>query len=128
MVSFQQKRGFKNIIQSRPVLVLLLILMVFFAYGVVGFMNKMWATEQNRKMAELRLNDLRVMKNKLSLDILKLNTESGMEESIRDKFGLAKEGEGLIVIVDGKNNKSTSVEKDPVDFWTGLFFWKNWFN
>jgi len=103
MKSFQQKRGWKNIVQSRPVLVLLGVLVFIFAYGLVGFMGKMQVTIENRKIAENKVIELQTEKDKLSSDISKLKTNSGVEESIRDKFGLAKEGEGEIVIVDDKN-------------------------
>jgi hypothetical protein len=103
MKSFQKKRGFRNIMQSRPVLGLLGILLFIFTFGLIGFMGKMQITIENRKIAENKVTELQAMKDKLSSDISKLKTDSGVEESIRDKFGLAKEGEGEIVIVDDKN-------------------------
>ena len=126
MKSFQPKRGFRNIVYSRPVLVILGVLLIFFVWGVVGFMGKMTITTENKKIAENRVLDLQKEKVKLSSDIAKLKTDSGVEESIRDKFGLAKEGEGLIVVEDDKN--STVVpKKDSGGFFSFLFFWKNWF-
>ena len=103
MKNFQKKRGWKNIIQSRPVLVFLGILVFIFTFGLIGFMGKMQVTIENRKIAENKVTELQTEKDKLSSDISKLKTDSGVEESIRNKFGLAKEGEGEIVIVDDKN-------------------------
>jgi len=126
MRSFQQKRGFKNIVYSRPVLAVLLLLVVIFAWSVVGFMGKMQATIENRKIAENKIVELEKQKEQLSSDIAKLKTEGGVEESIRDKFGLAKEGEGEIVIVEDKNLLSAPVPASS-GFFPFLFFWKNWF-
>lgn len=111
---------------SRPILAILVILVIFFAWGVVGFMRKMVITIENRKITEDRVVELRKEKEKLSTGIAKLETEGGVEESIRDKFGLAKEGEGLIVVVDDKN-KVEVLKEDSGGFLSSLMFWKNWF-
>ncbi len=126
MRSFQQKGGFRNILQSRPVLALLVFFVVIFGYTVVGFMVKMIVTEQNRKVAEIKVADLKKMKERLGADISKLNTGGGVEESIRGKFGLAKEGERLIVVIDNKSNVEVQ-EEESGGFIESLFFWKNWF-
>lgn len=123
MKSFQPKRGFRNIIHSRPVLALLGILLLVFAWGVIGFMGKMVATVENRKIAENKVAQLEQEKEKLSSDIAKLKTDAGVEESIREKFGLAKEGEGEIVIVEDKNPPKASDSHSK-----GFFsFFMNWF-
>lgn len=65
-------------------------------------MGKMQITTENRKIAENKVTELEKEKEKLSTDISKLKTENGVEESIREKFPVAKEGENVIVIVDDK--------------------------
>ena len=86
-------------------------------------MNKMSVTRENRKIAENKVAQLEKEKEKLASDINKLKSQNGIEENIRDKFGLAKEGEGLIVILDDKNTAETSKENSG-----GFFsFLKNWF-
>ena len=123
MRNFQRKRGLRNIMYSRPVLVLLSILVLFFAWGVINFTGKMEVTRENRKIAENKVAQLEKEKEKLSSDIAKLNSPSGVEESIRLKFGLAKEGEDLIVVVEDKNPPPA---KDASS--GGFFsFFKNWF-
>ncbi|OGI95703.1 hypothetical protein A2917_00055 [Candidatus Nomurabacteria bacterium RIFCSPLOWO2_01_FULL_42_17] len=126
MKSFQRKRGWRNILQSRPVLVFLGIVVSIFAWAVFGFMGKMQMTIKNRALAENKVAQLSKEKEKLSSDIAKLSTDSGVEESIREKFGLAKEGEGVIVVVEDKNQVEVR-EEDSGGFFSFLFFWKNWF-
>ena len=126
MRNFQKKRGWTNILQSKPVLVFLGILLLAFAWGVIGFMKKMEATRENMDIAESKVVQLQKEKEKLSSDIAKLKTESGVEESIRDKFGLAKDGEGLIVVVEDKS-KPEAPKQESGGFFSFLFFWKNWF-
>src|SRR3989344_5577560 len=110
MKNFQQRRRFRNIMHSRPVLVFLVILLLIFAWSLLGFMGKMKITKENRKVAESKLMELEKQKENLSSEIAKLNTELGKEESIRERFPVAKEGEGVIVIIEDKN-ESTAKSK-----------------
>lgn len=126
MRNFQQKRGWRNILHSKPVLALLGILVLFFAFGVISFMGKMQLTIENKNIAENKLTELEKEKVKLSADISELNTQSGVEKSIREKFGLAKEGEGVIVVIDDKNTAKIP-KQESGGFFSFLFFWRNWF-
>jgi len=60
-------------------------------------------TIKNRKLAEAKVAELEAQKTKFESDIAKLSTDEGKEESIRERFPVAKAGEGLIVVVDDKN-------------------------
>jgi len=111
---------------SKPVLGLLGVVVLIFASGVIGFMGKMRTTIENRKVAENKLAQLETEKDRLSSEVAKLKSQDGIEESIREKFGLAKEGEGMIMIVDDKN-PTKPPEKPKEGFLSSLFFWKNWF-
>ncbi|KKP86964.1 MAG: hypothetical protein UR90_C0016G0001 [Parcubacteria group bacterium GW2011_GWC1_35_8] len=110
--------------QSKPVLVFLGILVFIFAWGVVGFMGKMQSTIENRKIAEEKVLELQKEKDKLSTGISKLKTDSGVEESIREKFGLAKDGEGVIIVVEDKNSAKVPAEANTGGFFS---FFTNWF-
>ena len=70
---------------SKLVLVLLGILVLFFAWGVVGFFRKMQITAENRRIVENKVAELLQQKEKLTSGIEKLKTEEGKEESIREK-------------------------------------------
>ena len=112
--------------QSKPVLTLLCVLVLVFAFEVLGFMGKMEVTIENRKIVENKVAELEKQKEQLSSDIAKLKTQSGIEDTIREKFGLAKGGEKIIVIMDDKNAPKT--EDSPKEgFFSSLIFWKNWF-
>ncbi len=123
MRNFQQKRGWRNIIESWPVIILLCLFLAVFTWGVVGFMGKMSATRENRRVAENKLAELQSERTRLSTEIANLKTERGVEENIREKFGLGKEGEDLIVVVDDQ----TKPVESPVEqgwfasFWDKLF-------
>ena len=88
--------------ESIPVLTVLSLVLLFFIWGTISFFGKMEETKRNKQIAEEKITELQKEKEKLSADISKLQTDQGVEASIRDKFGLAKDGEGLIVV---RNNK-----------------------
>lgn len=123
MGSFQENKGLKNIVYSWPVLIFLFIILLFFAWGVIRFTVKMLETAKNRKIAEIKTLNLTQAKIKLTNDIENLKTEKGIEENIREKFGLAKEGEGLIVVVDEKK-VGVVEDKEKQNWFTSLF--KKW--
>ncbi len=125
MRNFQGKKGRgANILESVPVLIILVALLLFFAWGVLRFIVKMRDTGKNKEIAQMKVAELAEAKEKLGGDIENLKTERGVEENIREKFGLAKEGEGLIVVVDDKNAQNPEEEGDKNWF---VRFLKNWF-
>jgi len=126
MKNFQQKRGFRNVLHSRPVLAFLGIFVLIFIWGVINFMGKMEITRENRKIAENKVAELEKQKKEFSTEITSLKTVDGIEENIREKFPVAKDGEGMIVIVDYKKTAETQ-KKEFLTGFSSLFFWKNWF-
>ena len=86
--------------QSKPFLILFGILILIFAWNILGFWNKMQQTEKNKKIVENQITALEQQKEKLSTDINSLNTDQGKEKVFRENFGLAKDGENEIVILD----------------------------
>ena len=124
MRNFDRKVTWRSIAESRPVLMLLVIVILVFAWSVIRFWSKMEDTERNRRIAEERVMALRDKKDKLTQDISDLNTDEGKEKFFRENYGLAKEGEEVIVVVEDQKE-----EKAPerltltslIDFLKGLF-------
>ncbi len=124
MRNFQQKNKWRVVFESKIFLIFLTIGLLLFIYSISGLVGKMIDTVKNKKIAEEKIIEMQKDKEKLSGDIEKLKTIEGQEASIREKFGLAKEGEGLIVIVE---DKTTPVKVDSANS-AGLFsIIKNWF-
>ena len=119
MKSFQRKNKFKRFMQTKPVLLILVIMVIAFAWNIAGMVGKMNETVKNRKDVENKISELEQMKSELSSDIDDLNTDKGVEESIREKFGLAKEGEGMIIIVDDKDPEEGTQKSEK----KGFFGW-----
>lgn len=98
--------------QSKPALIVLTIIVLFFIWNIIGLSIKLEDTYKNKKIEQEKISDLKARKEKLSGDILKLDTDKGKEEVIRENFGMVKDGEQVIVIVDDKNpTDAPNVEK-----------------
>jgi len=124
MINFQRKRVWRNIVQSKPVLILLGVLILFFVWNILGFWNKMEETGKNKKMVEDKVAALKQQKEKLSSDINSLKTDQGKEKLFRENFGLAKEGENMIVVVEDKNPPATPKTASSSGFFS---FFRNLF-
>ncbi len=126
MRNFQKKRVWSAIFQSKPILIILSIVILFFAWSVLGFWNKKEETSKNKKLAEDKVATLQKQKQDLSSQINNLKTDQGKEKIFRENYGLAKEGEGEIVIMDEKTSPAPPATNSG-GFFSFLFFWKNWF-
>lgn len=120
MRSFQKSGRFKQILQSKVSLMFLGALIIFFAFSLFGLVSKMEETSQNRKIAEEKLRELEKTRDILNSDIVKLKTTEGQEEILREKYGVGKEGESMILVVEDKNSKDTEAGKDNNGFFSFL--------
>lgn len=68
----------------------------------------MTETKKNRELAEERAKVLEESKKYLEARVGKLQTERGVEEVLREDFGLTREGEGVIIVVEEE-----SAEDEP---------------
>ncbi len=110
--------------QSKISLIFLGIVIFAFVFSMFSFTNKMQETIKNRKIIEEKITQLEKSKEQLSSEIIKLNTDKGVEESIREKFGLGKVGENMILVIEDKNKIEVKEEPDSLSFW---FIIKGWF-
>lgn len=124
MSDFQNKKMFKKFFVSKPVIIILFVLLVFFAYSVSGLIKKYKQTAQNKNNVQNEKEELLKRQIELQNELDSLNTVRGQEESIRERFSVVKDGEGLINIVDAPDSQSTSVITKPKGIWgwiVGIF-------
>ena len=122
MSRFQKKKELTKIIHSRAVLVILIIICLLLGYSVVSVYGKSREAVHNRDVAVENLKELKDKQVTLQGEINDLNTPSGVEDAIRDKFRAVKDGEGLIVIVD--NDKDNNPDGTPVSAPEDKTFWQ----
>jgi len=73
----------------------------------------------SKNSADVDLIELEARKEYLESSIDNLNTDLGIEQEVRSKFGVAKEGEEVVVIINGIDDEdSSSVQKKSL--WTRI--------
>ena len=102
---------------SPLMLIVLFCLLVLFAYNMIGLIQKERETSRN-KVGELnKIEDLRMRETSLSVDIERLNTPQGIEESIRDKFQVVKPGEKEVLILQEQEKVELDEKSKDHTFW-----------
>lgn len=117
--NFSKKRTFRQVMQSTSSLIFLSVVVFIFAFNIFNFINKTKETARNKQIIEEKVAELENSKEKFNSEINKLKTERGVEESLREKFGVAKEGENMIMITENINETENEKETDS----TGFFSW-----
>lgn len=107
-------------------LIILFLILIFVGKGFFGVYQKYSFSKDALAKSESELAVLKEKKDNIDQKIKNLETETGIEQEIRAKFDVAKEGERLVVIVDDKKEE-TIVEEEKGIF--GNFFTtiKGWF-
>ena len=100
MREFQQKQIFKEKLYSKTTVFILLVLALLLAKGVVNIYIKERESRKNKEEAELELINMQNRAEELKQASERLKTPVGIEQEIRSKFGVAKEGEKVIMIVE----------------------------
>lgn len=128
MKEFQERRVLRKIIYSKFTFILLGIILILLVYSVVKIYLRSRDAVLVNKMVEKEVEELRVKKADLEATIKHLETPSGAEEEIRQRFPVQKPGEKMVVIVEEEKNISPPLEKSSSDFFSKIWqFLKNIF-
>ncbi|MBI2611002.1 hypothetical protein HYW60_03670 [Candidatus Kaiserbacteria bacterium] len=100
MWSRNQRQTATRLFLKRLGLLALAALALFAASGVWGVFQKERESASRKAEAELERADLLARQQQLSADIEMLESDRGLEETLREQYGFAERGEGLIVIVE----------------------------
>jgi len=123
MLEFQEKRKIKRFFYSRVVLVCLLILVLLLLKMVWSVYEKQALTKDNLAKTATSFERLQEREKMLSSSIDKLKTDNGIEQEIREKYGLVKPGEEVIVVVDGEDGTSSGSVSSEISFWQKVKDW-----
>lgn len=99
MSNFNRKNTY-NFWHSPFILFILFCILVVFSYSTIGLIEKERETEKKKELKLAEIETLRAREESINKDIEKLKTEEGVEETIREKYQVVKEGEKMVVIVD----------------------------
>lgn len=112
MKEFQEKRKLRKIIFSRYSLIVLLIILIILSISTAKvYLKSQRAVQKNQETIQ-KIQELEEKKRELEEKIAKLQTQSGMEEELMEKFSVKKQGEEVLNIID------KSPENDKIDLGT----------
>ena len=99
-MEFKDKQKTKRFFYSKTVIFIVIVVILTLIPGVYGIYVKGQESAKDRSAAERELADLKTREEMLSSKLNYVNTDRGLEEEIREKFNVAKQGESVIVLVD----------------------------
>ncbi len=118
MADFNRKNTY-NFWHSPIILFVLFCLLVLFAYNMIGLIGKERETSKKKDLILAQIDTLRAREKSITSDINKLKTDQGIEETIREKYQVAKEGEKMVTIVEEDRGNMVAEEESTKDhsFW-----------
>jgi cell division protein FtsB len=123
MLEFQEKRRLKKFLYSKITLIILVIFIVLLLNEVVQVYRKQDTTVDNLSKTAASFESLRAREQMLLSEVERLKTESGKEEEIREKFGLVKPSEEVIIVVDKDGDSDSEGQLVEKSFWQKIINW-----
>jgi cell division protein FtsB len=120
MLEFQEKKRLKKRIYSYGSIILLCLLAFFLAKAAFGVYKKAAISRENKERAARELEKLETRETMLQNEIARLSSAEGIEEEIRGRFNVVKEGEQIAIIVENEQNTATSTTQKGRGFWSRL--------
>ena len=122
-MDFYEKRKFKKILYSKVTLIILGLIVIWLLFVVWSMYQKEKDTRLRRIEQREILDELESRETSLRTEIERLSTERGIEEEIRSKFEVGKEGEEIVVIVDNPEKENADQKEQKKTFWQKVFGW-----
>jgi cell division protein FtsB len=113
MFDFYEKRKLRGIIFSRPVAVFLFLLALVLLWSAYGRFVAEQETRTKRLGKATELSTLKERAAAIEAKVNHLESNQGVERALREEFDVAKQGEEVIVVVDGQAT-SSSATGNPV--------------
>lgn len=111
-MKFGKENNYKEYIYSKPVILVLLVLMGFISMSVYERFGVERDMSHRRTSAESELERLQDRKIQIENRVEYLEGERGIEEEIRKNFDVAKEGEQVIILVGDEPESVEEVEQE----------------
>jgi cell division protein FtsB len=123
MRQFEQKRKIKKFIYSKFVILVLVFILGFLIKGNIGIYTKYRESLSRKNSANVQLVKLSDRQKNIEEKIVNLETRVGIEEELRNRFSIAKEGEKMVVIIEDKNQQFEVKIPEDENFIEKTFSW-----
>ncbi|MBI3633676.1 MAG: hypothetical protein HY226_05285 [Candidatus Vogelbacteria bacterium] len=114
MRDLQERRYFRRLLRSPLFAVFLSVLFLLLCNSVYRIYRKDEVARLNRIESDKRLAALKEKEEYLKTQISKLKTSRGVEEELRNKFQVTKDGEEVLVVVDDPGTTG-DISRSPRD-------------
>ena len=103
MRAYQRRRRIREVLYSRAALATLLLFTVLISKAAWDMYAKERESQRQLEAVESELAALVARENLLQDDLARLKTPEGIEAEIRAQFQVAKPGEQMVVLVEGRS-------------------------
>lgn len=110
MIPFQGRQKLRRILYSKVTLFILAVLVFFVGRGAWNTHEKAQIARSERNIAERALLDLEARSSELRASLIRLKSERGIEEEVRQKYTVARPGEEVVIVVDDSVKKGENGE------------------
>ncbi|MBX4209526.1 hypothetical protein KW799_02455 [Candidatus Parcubacteria bacterium] len=108
MREYQERRRLKRFLHSRYAIAALAVLCLLLTHAVWGAYQKYRKSGDISERIRSDVESLEARQASLSQSINALDTVEGREKEIRDRFGVVKDGERMVVLVDDSSTDRQS--------------------
>jgi len=123
-MKFGKQNSYKAYLYSRPVIVVLLVLVALLSRSVYERLGVERDMSDRRARAEAELERLQDRKVQIEDRVEYLEGERGIEEEIRKNFDVAREGEQVIILTGEEKKKSITTDEEKIDKSPWYQFWR----
>jgi len=122
MAEFEERKKFWRIFYSPLVFMVLLVVFLFMARAAWRVYGHVSVSSADRQRTEEELAKVNQREEVLKKNVEVLQTPQGVEDEIRAKFNVSKQGEGVAVIVDNHaTSTATATPAKSRSWWQKLF-------
>lgn len=109
MLDFRERSRLRRMLYAKPTLIILTLITAGLLQASWSMYKKSEEALAKKEKAAWELEELKQREAELSRDIERLSTERGVEEEIRERFMVAKEGEKVIIVSEPEKQKTHSI-------------------
>ncbi len=109
MTQFKKQDNPTPLLYSKGMFIILCIGILLLSYSLFGMIKKVITTGKASQVVVARADALIEKKQTLEAEVASLDTDEGVEDILREKFPVVKEGERMVVIADEADLKSKEI-------------------
>ena len=117
---FSRVRTIKRILYAPISILVLAVLLVFLVRGAIRAYQDERVSRRELQNLQQSSAELAEREAFLQREIERLSSDRGLEEELRNKYPVAKEGESVVIIVDPKEDEDGSIPAESKGFWSRI--------